>query len=82
MQITIEGESLVDIEEKIIATAREIEDRRMLLSQGCTCDLNATAPNRCTGPFIVCNSRRIRYFRGAPAIKEQVLAQAATLSTA
>lgn len=80
MKITIEGESLHDLEEKIIAAARDIEDRRLLLSQGCACDLSKPQGDRCSGPFIVCEARRTRYFHGAPAIKEQVLAQAATLS--
>jgi hypothetical protein len=46
MNLTIEGESLAHIEDKIIALAADIEDRRTLLRQGCTCDMTKPKTRR------------------------------------
>ncbi len=46
MNITIDGDNLLDIEEKILTAADDIRERRQLLSEGCTCDLTKPAVRR------------------------------------
>lgn len=69
MKLTIEGDSLIDIEEKVIDLAEDIVERRTLPRQGCTCDLRKPAREvvgeksrlvRCTIDWAVCDARKTR----------------------
>ena len=83
MNLNIEGESLVDLEEKIIALAKDIEERRTLLAEGCTCDLRGGThfarnvagsavqwPARCSMAFVVCEARKARRGQGEFVLSE------------
>jgi len=91
MKLTIEGESLIDIEEKIIALAEEIDLRRSLLADGCTCDLRLpvakrvdfgsgmthTLQQRCDDKYAVCEPRKAKAEAAHPGSHERVRAPAA-----
>ncbi len=77
MNITIDGDNLLDIEEKILVAADDIRERRQLLSEGCTCNLSAPATRhdyrkgfdavtlrRCTRLYALCETRKRRVAPG------------------
>lgn len=71
LSLTIEGSTIAECEEKVLATADEIRENRELRAQGCTCDLSQSKSThdfvrgmvierpamRCNRSMLVCESR-------------------------